>query len=49
MHTLVRRYLPRWGIGAGGIDLFRPQTVRRRAIPLPGHQSIRTTDKPNSD
>jgi RNA-directed DNA polymerase len=26
-HTLVRRFLPGWKITAGGIDLFRPETV----------------------
>jgi RNA-directed DNA polymerase len=27
MHTLVRRYLPGWGISDGGIDMFRPRQL----------------------
>lgn len=27
MHTLVRRYLPGWQIRAGGIEMFRPESV----------------------
>ena len=27
MHTLVRRYLPRWRIRDGGIEMFRPNRV----------------------
>ncbi|MCY4369413.1 MAG: hypothetical protein OXF41_08315 [bacterium] len=25
MHTLARRYLPRWDIHDGGIEMFRPR------------------------
>ena len=27
MGTLVRRYLPRWEISDGGIDMFRPNRI----------------------
>ncbi|NKY31442.1 group II intron reverse transcriptase/maturase [Nocardia gamkensis] len=27
MHTLVRRYLPGWQIRAGGVEMFRPESV----------------------
>ena len=49
MHTLVRRYLPRWEISAGRIDLFRPNrfaVVRYRyrgtKIPTPWESTTTT-------
>ena len=49
MHTLVRRYLPKWEISAGGIDLFRPNrfaVVRYRyqgtKIPTPWESTTTT-------
>jgi RNA-directed DNA polymerase len=46
MHTLVRRFLPGWQIGAEGIEMFRPETItieryryRGTRIPTPWSQA----------
>ena len=54
MHTLVRRFLPRWDISDGGIEMFRPRAVaieryryRGTRIPTPW-SSASTTGSPAS-
>lgn len=49
MHTLVRRYLPGWQIRAGGIEMFRPESVvieryryRGTKIPTPWSSTAAT-------
>jgi RNA-directed DNA polymerase len=46
MRTLVQRFLPGWQIQAGGIEMFRPETVaieryryRGARIPTPWSQA----------
>lgn len=48
MHTLVRRYLPGWEIGDGGIEMFRPRAVaieryRYRGTKIPTPWTSETT------
>ncbi|MEV0361025.1 group II intron reverse transcriptase/maturase [Nocardia sp. NPDC050697] len=49
MHTLVRRHLPQWQVRAGGIELFRPESVaieryrfRGTKIPTPWSSATAT-------
>ena len=51
MHTLVRRYLPRWEISDDGIDMFRPTRFaieryryRGTKIPTPWASTARTAE-----
>ncbi|WP_029930834.1 group II intron reverse transcriptase/maturase [Nocardia otitidiscaviarum] len=51
MHTLVRRFLPGWQISAGGIELFRPESViieryRYRGTKIPTPWASETTRSP---
>ena len=46
MHTLVRRFLPGWKIRAGDVEIFRPDSGRHRALPLPGRPDPDTMDEP---
>ncbi len=51
MHTLVRRYLPRWRIHDGGIEMFRPERVaieryRYRGTRIPTPWTSVTTGSP---
>ena len=51
MHTLVRRYLPGWEIGDGGIEMFRPRAIaieryRYRGTKIPTPWSSETTGPP---
>ncbi len=51
MHTLVRRYLPRWEIRDGGIDMFRPnrfavERYRYRGTKIPTPWTSQTKGSP---
>jgi RNA-directed DNA polymerase len=51
MHTLVRRYLPRWEVSDDGIDMFRPRAVaieryRYRGTKIPTPWTSDTTPRP---
>jgi RNA-directed DNA polymerase len=51
MHTLVRRYLPRWEISDGGIEMFRPnrfaiERYRYRGTKIPTPWSSAQTPGP---
>ena len=51
MHTLVRRFLPRWRISAGGVEMFRPYSVnieryRYRGAKIPTPWTSATTTGP---
>jgi RNA-directed DNA polymerase len=53
MHTLVRRFLPRWEISDGGIEMFRPRAVaieryRFRGTRIPTPWSRAATGSPAS-